>query len=750
MSGVVTLENGWVENTDPSSGRKYYANTITGKTQWTRPEDAGGSTDGDWEAKTDPSSGRTYYVNRATNETSWTKPGSKQEWISQVDPASGNTYYINMQTQETSWTKPAGFDEKAESGGNAGGSSAASSSTAGASQAAATTTAAKPAATAAAAAAAKDDAPAAPAAASGPDKFAKIRDLRAKKAGAAGGAAGATASPASANPTPSAASGEGVGEAKISAAVGDHAATGARGAAHMHYQEADVDIGEVPEHLMEDWAKPVSEGGMGKFHLDRKGIFNKRTKLDKILSWKKDLIRSALLKLNSAMSVEAVQAFKNVVSFMGDRTTRKDSGGHAQKLMKNTLHAPEELRDEIFCQIIKQTTNNPNPESCVKGWQLMAIAAGVYPPSAEFEPYLMYYCQQHVDHPNYGPLARSVQKRIRRIMEQGPRVNVPTDVEIEAVKDGKPVIMRVHMLDGTFAIVPVQSWTTVKEMHSMVSQKLQIKNPEPFAIYEISHPSLEERNLDENERVLDIVAYWQKTFDDDKAKNRKHDETYHFLFKVRLFLDPDPADIASMDLFYIQGVHDVVNARYPTNEQDTVTLAALQAQEEHGDYAGNAEIISGKMGRYVSKKFIDTPTQEQAIEDRVLKVWQTLAGKGYSSRDSRANYLEYIKSWKIYGSTYYVVEPQNSRDFPKEVVLAINAHRILIVHPSSQEFLAEYPYDEVVTWGQSSKSFVLVTGNLVRQQKVCTTCLPCQLLPPLPTFIVSATTILASASHRRS
>ena len=52
------------------------------------------------------------------------------------------------------------------------------------------------------------------------------------------------------------------------------------------------------------------------------------------------------------------------------------------------------------------------------------------------------------------------------------------------------------------------------------------------------------------------------------------------------------------------------------------------------------------------------------------------------------------------------------------MVLAINAQRVLIVHPQSQEFLAEYPYNEVVTWGQSSKSFVLVTGNLVRQQKV--------------------------------
>ena len=149
-----------------------------------------------------------------------------------------------------------------------------------------------------------------------------------------------------------------------------------------------------------------------------------------------------------------------------------------------------------------------------------------------------------------------------------------------------------------------------------------------------------------------------------------------------------------------------------------MTLAALQVQEKHGDYAGDVGPLKANMRKFVSKKFLETPAREQEMEDMVLKVWQTLSGKGYTSRDAKVNYLDYIKAWKIYGSTYFVVEPQNSRDFPKEVVLAINAQRVLIVHPQSQEFLAEYPYNEVVTWGQSSKSFVLVTGNLVRQQKV--------------------------------
>jgi hypothetical protein len=629
----------------------------------------------DWEERADPASGKTYYVNRKTQQTQWTKPGASVDWIENTDPASGRKYYINSTTNETTWEKPAGFN---------GGAADAKPD-------------AEPEAEPASAVVSEPAKPAAD------DKFAKLRNMKKGKKDA----------------------GEEKKDDASKALHGGGAALNAKEKAKMH-ELATVEIGDIEVALMEDWAKPVEEAGRGKFNLDRKGMFGKRTKVEKILRFKKDLIKTALLKLNSSMNVEAVQAFKNVVSFMGDRTTRKDAGGHAQKLMKNTLHAPEELRDEIFCQIIKQTTDNPDAYSTSRGWQLMAIAAGTYPPSREFEPYLMYYCEQHKDDENgIGELARSVQMRIKRIMDQGPRVNVPTDVEIEAVKHSTSVIMRVHLLDGGFAIVPVNSWTTVKEMHDMVTLKHNVRDGEPFAIYEISFPDEEERVLDEEERVLDIVAYWQKTFDDDKAKNKKHDETYHFLYKVRLFLEPDPMDHAAVDLFYVQGVHDVVHARYPTSDEDCVTLGALQVQEKHGDWtpamddgAGGSNPLSGNMHKFISKKFLDSKAREDEMESKVMEVWKTLSGKGYTSRDAKQNYLDYIKAWKIYGSTYFVVEPQNSRDFPKEVVLAINAQRVLIVHPQSQEFLAEYPYNEVVTWGQSSKSFVLVTGNLVRQQKV--------------------------------
>ncbi len=65
------------------------------------------------------------------------------------------------------------------------------------------------------------------------------------------------------------------------------------------------------------------------------------------------------------------------------------------KLLANTVYASEELRDEIFCQLIKQTRCNPSAENSIKGWQLLVICSGTYPPNKTLERYLMSYCDEN-------------------------------------------------------------------------------------------------------------------------------------------------------------------------------------------------------------------------------------------------------------------------------------------------------------------------------------------------------------------
>ena len=71
------------------------------------------------------------------------------------------------------------------------------------------------------------------------------------------------------------------------------------------------------------------------------------------------------------------------------------------------------LRDEIYNQLCKQVeceisslglakhyiqvSDNPRRESLRRGWELLAICLGFFPPSPTFQPYLLGFIQKHRD-----------------------------------------------------------------------------------------------------------------------------------------------------------------------------------------------------------------------------------------------------------------------------------------------------------------------------------------------------------------
>lgn len=100
---------GWVKSVDPNSGRVFYANHITRKTQWEAPEnwmedpspvtsfsnnDADSSDEplpSNWEVMRDPTTGKPFYVNHERKITQWTRPKAEKKEDKKISFAPVNT-----------------------------------------------------------------------------------------------------------------------------------------------------------------------------------------------------------------------------------------------------------------------------------------------------------------------------------------------------------------------------------------------------------------------------------------------------------------------------------------------------------------------------------------------------------------------------------------------------------------------------------------------------------------------------------
>jgi len=178
----------------------------------------------------------------------------------------------------------------------------------------------------------------------------------------------------------------------------------------------------------------------------RAGIFRRKVPLEKLLIWSKESIRAPLMVLNKELQKESPKCFKLIQRIMGDRAPIGQSEDIQCLLEKGIMNG--QLRDEIYIQLCKQLSRNPSPDSLLLGWQLMAVIVISFPPSKNFEGYLVQFIRQYFEkeitiHPHVNPNQKQTlftiiahcHKKLLRICQTGPKGKVPTINEIERGKE---------------------------------------------------------------------------------------------------------------------------------------------------------------------------------------------------------------------------------------------------------------------------------------------------------------------------
>jgi len=73
--------------------------------------------------------------------------------------------------------------------------------------------------------------------------------------------------------------------------------------------------------------------------------------------------------------------------YMGDKKYDQPQTLAAEILRTCLEHPNKQLRTEVLCQLIKQTTANPSQESTQRGWELIVLCLATFPPPSDFENY---------------------------------------------------------------------------------------------------------------------------------------------------------------------------------------------------------------------------------------------------------------------------------------------------------------------------------------------------------------------------
>merc|ERR1719429_195843 len=433
----------------------------------------------------------------------------------------------------------------------------------------------------------------------------------------------------------------------------------------------------------------------------------RRGRGDELWRHSREPIKLPLLKKlmnKDELRQEACMGFHAILKYMGDLPSRRTRTGN--ELTDQIFEGPlkhEILRDEIYCQVMKQLTENRNRLSEERGWELMWLATGLFNCSQTLLKDLTQFI-----HSRRHPIAMDCLKRLQRTARGGQRKHPPHHVEVEAIQHKTTQIYhKVYFPDETDEAFIVKSSTRGGDLVKTIAGRLKMKSHEGFSLFIKMGDKV--ISIPEGDFFFDFV----RQITDWARKSRVLPEgpnskfTYQVFFMRKLWSSTVPGKDRQADMIFHfhQELPKLLRGYHQCTNEEAAILAALIYRVKHAESKVDiASVLKSLLPSDLLKKMSSYEWKKE-----IVRAYNK--DSGMSPDEAKVAFLKVIYRWPTYGSAFFEVTQVSDPNLPASLLVAINKQGLNLIQPEGKEILATLPLSHIMHWASSPSTFCLTVGD---------------------------------------
>ncbi|KAL3095356.1 hypothetical protein niasHS_007455 [Heterodera schachtii] len=409
----------------------------------------------------------------------------------------------------------------------------------------------------------------------------------------------------------------------------------------------------------------------------------------------------------------AQQSFLIIMRFMGDeQLKRHQSFTDCVYELLSLCHIYVPIRDEIYCQILKQITENKSEKcahSALRGWRLLSILCAYFPCSDAFKPFLVKFLGDVAFNAKFKftETAKVALYNLAQTYRFGGRRLILSASEVEAIANGRNVRRQwYHLPGGHRRRINTRQVTVAEEIVRTLCGEMNIRSVAEQQEFSLCYILLKDNSMHtllNDEYVMDVCTELETRGDD-----------FVLILTRSVWLHPirRECDLCTDALFfqllpnYLAGLPVSLRADGSATAallEDMAILGALLVLSAHQNDAKKNDL-----SLFVPKNVLNSANRILSHDQWLKRIFGRVQRLSccLSPAKARQRFLEIIERWHLFGAAFYFVRRvywgrNESNSTPgaailaENCVLAVNKFGLRVLSSGTHHILAEFALDGI-------------------------------------------------------